>query len=186
MPSDYSLDFSLLIAAIGLTLVFWRLKADYDIRRREKSIDSIRNIHLTYSINSSRFLQLAFTLEGDKTKDLLNGKQVYVSNDLATRYLPEVDIDPNNEQVLVKAELAWKIRFEVIAVMNAIEELAIAYKSGVLNREMVDEAFFCFFIEKKFLNDCIKFRDHYSNSSWQSLETLYKLMQKHSEKKPPA
>lgn len=131
-------------------------------------------------VNTSRYLQFAFSLNTKEIKDIRMMNKIKVSNNLIKDYLPEVKINESTESTELETLKLLEIKVTIVKISNMLEEIAISYKHRVADREIIEEAFQDFLINKDngILSGCIKFMKEYSHGSAVVLKDFESLLTK--------
>ncbi len=151
----------------SLVLLVLQVASEHDRSRREKALDVIRGWDDVLTVNTFRYVALLSKLGEDAVVDIYAGRSVRVSRDIARQCLPEL-AEQTQDDVLLSVERALEVRFTIITFLNSLESVALAYKHGVADRDVLAEAFQSFFAERKILQSCSRFMNLFGKS-WPSI-----------------
>ena len=163
------------IGCLSLIVLVWQIKANHDKGRREKALEIMRQWDVMRQKNSFRYEGLMFSLSPKDVELIQRGQSIEISKELATEFLPEL-VSTEDERYVIDVMTVLNIRNDLLNLLNTIENIALAYKHNVCDRQMLDEAFYHFLIEKEFLRKCREFMVHFGAGAWPAVNELPKLM----------
>lgn len=163
------------ISALSLMLIIWQVKVNHDKSRREKALDILRQWDEIRTPNAFRYERLMFSLAAPDVELVQKGQSITITKDLASAHLPELKADDSGNFV-IGIEQVLEIRVALLTLLNTIENVALAYKHHVADREILDDAYYNVLIEKEFLRKCGNFMEHFGAGAWPSVTELPKIM----------
>lgn len=173
------------IGCIAIALAVWEIKVDHDQRRREMSLNAIREFDHVRTENTFRYFNFIFSLAEDDLKAIYEEKPIKVGKETVEKYFKGLIHNDSVDEITIDATTVKKIRYEIVSMLNALEVIALAYVHSVGDREIIDDAFYNLLIEEKFIQKCGNFMEYFGNS-WPSVQDLPALMKPPKDRPPPA
>jgi hypothetical protein len=174
------------IGSLSLLLIVWQVKANHDRERRKVALDVMRDMQEVIDKNSFRYMNLMFSLPKADIENIKNGRMIEPEKRIVAPWLPELADSSDSDFVALDVDMVLEIRIAVVRMLNALEAVAIAYKHGVADREILNEAYYPLLIQAGFLRKCQDFMDNYESGAWPALKDLEKLMNPAYQRKPAA
>ena len=166
------------VGACSLLVIIWQVKANHDKSRREKALDILEQWDKIRTPNAFRYEQLMFSLSSPDVEKIEKGQSIEINKELAEKHLPDLQENKDGKYI-IPVHMVLEIRSTLLTLLNTIENVALAYKHQVADREILDDAYYHILIEKDFLRKCGDFMEHFGAGAWPSVTELPKLM------KPP-
>lgn len=163
------------VTALSVLVVVWQVKVNFDRSRRERALDVLNRWDNYVDENTWRFSKLMSELPSVDVEKIYKGHPILISKELADEFYPERQRNEDSSLHL-PADQTRKIRLCMVHLLNGIEDIALAYKHGVADKEILHDAYYNFLIEKEFLKDCRKFMKHFGDGAWPVLNELDALM----------
>ena len=173
------------LSCLSLVLLFWQVRANHDRARREKALDILTAWDRAITRNHFRYANLLAALPSDDVALIHAGLPLSVKRSLVEKYLPELAAGNPQDPVVLEVDQVLDIRTSMLNLLNTLENVSLAFKHGVADREILAEAFYNFLIEKKFLDRCRSFMVQFGNS-WPSLNEMPALVNPPKQRKPAA
>ena len=171
---------TLLLVAWQVKTNKWQVKIDLERGRREKAIDLIKEVEESREQGKFKYIKLMFALNPDEVKLVYKEKPIPIRTSLAKQFLPECVSDEKADYVSLESECVVKIRSAMMGMLNTVERIALAYKYSVADQEMLNVTFKNFFIENKFLENCITLIEKIGENGWPVVKELPPLMEQRS------
>lgn len=172
------------ITALTLIGLIWQVRSDHDRARRERALELLRQWDEIRTPDSFRYERLMFELSAKDVAKIQAGQPVEIQECFAEEYLP--DLKKSDGKYVIDAATSRDIRSGMLTLLNTLENMALAYKHGVADREILDEAYYYLLIEKDLLRRCRNFMDHFGGGAWLALNDLPSLMKPAKSRRPAA
>ena len=174
------------ITCAALAIIVWQVKVNHDRGRREMAINVLDAWGEIVSKNTFRHVGLLLALPPKDVEDIQKGRPIKVEKRLIQDHIPELISDGQVDYVDLDVQTVVAVRYTMVVTLNVVEAIALAYKHGVADRAMLDEAFYNLFIEKEFLRKCRDFIVHFGPGAWPAIDDLPKLMKPAATRRAPA
>jgi hypothetical protein len=122
-----------LLTAVALFLTVWTLKRNHDWNRRQYASNMVAEWNTKTSIHRKAIENLKPGLIDEDPNNTTESIVELTKQEAKAIYCS----DPNNPD----QKALWELRFHFIELLNHFESIAIAYRNGVGDREIIEEAF---------------------------------------------
>src|SRR5690349_781551 len=122
-----------ILTAAALLLTVWTLRRNHDWNRRQYAANMVADWNVKTSVHRKAIENLRPGLIDEDPQNPTDRIVELTKRQAADIYCS----DPNNPE----QKALWELRFHFIELLNHFESVAVAYRNGVGDREMIEEAF---------------------------------------------